>query len=147
MAENVALPMVDSKYTDPVSATIDSYIIYAVLKALQVYHTMHRREYSRCPRGPRSRAVTDVTTPFAEPEMHQTFCSEERASRRDGDETKGREAMALVGARLDYQMRRVLAQPCAMRIIRYDGDRTTLGSLLAWNGMAHATWQSPSRTM
>ena len=28
----------------------------------------------------------------------------------------GREAMALVDARFDYQMRRVLAQPCAMRI-------------------------------
>ncbi len=28
---------------------------------------------------------------------------------------RGREAMALVGARFDYRMRRVLAQPCAMR--------------------------------
>ncbi len=27
--------------------------------------------------------------------------------------------MALVGARFDYQMHRVLAQPCAMRIIVY----------------------------
>ncbi len=89
MVENVALPMVDSKYTDPISATIYSYIIYTVLKALHVYHTMHRREYPRCPRGPRSHAVTDVMTPFAEPETHQTFCSKERASRRDGDETRG----------------------------------------------------------